>query len=143
MILWDSYHGLGTNFRFVSLQNFLGISNNTLTFPRVGSDPRAGTSPSVLNHNEILRSVSLYYLTRSFLSSVFIYYQNPNGFKTTYTKAKTDAPMLFSAFKYNLGFWPPALVALVGNLVSYKSACSHLCKRFSFMRYWSLSSCDR
>src|SRR3569833_2470375 len=120
MILWDSYHGLGTNFRFVSMQNFLGISNNTLTFPRVGSDPRAGTSPSVLNHNEILRSVSLYYLPRSFLSSVFINNQNPNRFKTTYTKTKTNTPKKNKTKKKNQEKRPPAQEAKEGNQVSYK-----------------------
>ena len=87
----------------------------------LGSDPNAGHAPSVLNRNEILRSVSLYYLTQSFASSVLIYAQNPNGFSNVYTKAATDAPLLFSAFKYNPGFWPEALVARVGNLVYYKS----------------------
>ncbi|KAK0648103.1 Alpha/Beta hydrolase protein [Cercophora newfieldiana] len=85
------------------------------------SDPRAGTAPSVLDHTEILRTVSLYYLTGSIVSSMFIYAQNLNGFKTTYAKAKTDAPMLFSAFKYNPGFWPPAKVEQVGNLVQYRN----------------------
>jgi hypothetical protein len=33
--------------------------------------------------------------------------------------------MLFSAFKYNSVFWPPALVAQVGNLVLYKSKFRH------------------
>lgn len=84
-----------------------------------GSDPRAGTGPSVLTHNEILTSVSLYYLTKSFISSGFIYYQN--RFATNYTKAKTDAPLLFSSFKYNILFWPAALVKQTGNLVVYKS----------------------
>ncbi|KAL6835728.1 Alpha/Beta hydrolase protein [Trichoderma sp. SZMC 28015] len=83
------------------------------------SDPRAGTGPSVLTHNEILTSVSLYYLTKSFISSGFIYYQN--RFATNYTKAKTDAPLLFSSFKYNILFWPPALVRQTGNLVVYKN----------------------
>ncbi|KAF5652464.1 epoxide hydrolase [Fusarium sp. NRRL 25303] len=87
----------------------------------VWSDPRAGTSPSVLDHNEMLKTVALYYLTKSFASSVYIYYSNPNGFMTNYTKAETDAPLLFSAFKYNPGFWPPELVGRVGNLVSYKN----------------------
>jgi hypothetical protein len=86
-----------------------------------GSDPRAGKSPSVLNHNEILKSISLYYLTESIVSSIYMYYLNPGGFSTIYTKPETDAPMLFSAFKYNVGFWPPELVARVGNLVSYNS----------------------
>lgn len=86
-----------------------------------GSDPRAGSPPSVLNHNEILKSISLYYLTKSVISSMYIYYSNPVGLSTTYIKALTDAPMLFSAFKYNVAYWPPALAARVGNLVSYKS----------------------
>ncbi|KAF5573293.1 epoxide hydrolase [Fusarium pseudoanthophilum] len=64
------------------------------------SDPRAGNPPSVLDHNEMLKTVALYYLTKSFASSVYIYYSNPTGFMTNYTKAKTDAPLLFSAFKY-------------------------------------------
>ncbi|KAK4626608.1 Putative epoxide hydrolase [Fulvia fulva] len=86
------------------------------------SDPRQGTAPSVVTHNEILRSVSLYYLPKSFVSSVFIYFQNAaTGFSADYTKAKTDAPLLFSAFKYNVAFWPPEMVARVGNLVYYKN----------------------
>ncbi|KAL3459479.1 alpha/beta-hydrolase [Aspergillus heterothallicus] len=83
------------------------------------SDPNAGHAPSALTHNEILRSVSLYYLTKTFASTVLTYAQNPNGFAIEYTKADTDAPLLFSAFKYNVGFWPQALVAKVGNLVMY------------------------
>jgi hypothetical protein len=85
------------------------------------SDPRAGSGPSVLDHRELLTGVSLFYLTKTFVSSAFIYAQNSGGFKTDYTKAATDAPLLFSAFKYNVGFWPPAKVAQVGNLVSYRS----------------------
>ena len=90
----------------------------------IWSDPRQGTPPSVITSNEILRAVSLYYLTHTFVSSAFMYAQNPSGFKQNYTKANTDAPLLFSAFKYNVGFWPPALVAKVGNLVNYKSKLS-------------------
>lgn len=97
------------------------IGNHHLHRYYTGSDPRAGTTPSVLTRNEILRSISLYYLTGTFTSSVYIYYQNPHGFGTEYTKARTDAPMLFSAFKYNVAFWPQKLVAKVGNLVYYRS----------------------
>ncbi|KAI0538354.1 Alpha/Beta hydrolase protein [Xylaria digitata] len=89
----------------------------------IWSDPRQGTGPSVLTHREILREVSLYYLTRSFVSSVYIYAQNPNGFiQTDYSdvKARTDAPLLYTTFEYNIGFWPEQYVAAVGNLVSYK-----------------------
>ncbi|KAL7813308.1 Alpha/Beta hydrolase protein [Trichoderma gracile] len=85
------------------------------------SDPRAGTGPSALTHNEILTTVSFYYLTKSFNSAGFIYYQNQNGFATEYTKAQTDAPLLFSSFKYNVAFWPPALVKKTGNLVVYNN----------------------
>jgi hypothetical protein len=87
------------------------------------SDPRKGSGPSNLPHNEILREVSLYYLTRSFISSVYIYAQNPGGFKPTdysNVKARTDAPLLYTTFEYNIGFWPKEFVAAVGNLVSYK-----------------------
>jgi hypothetical protein len=84
-----------------------------------GSDPQAGTTPSVLTHNEILREVSLYYLTKSFVSSVFTYAQNPTSLKSTYTKARTDAPMLFSSFKWSGAFWTEEVVSWVGNLVSY------------------------
>ncbi|KAJ7618573.1 Alpha/Beta hydrolase protein [Roridomyces roridus] len=87
---------------------------------KLWSDPRAGTPPSVLDNTAILTSVSLYYLTHSFLSSVWIYAQNPNGFHTVYAPAPTDAPLLFSQYEYNLGLWPEEYVAEVGNLVSYK-----------------------
>jgi pimeloyl-ACP methyl ester carboxylesterase len=87
----------------------------------IWSDPRQGTAPSMLTHNEILRTVSLYYLTQTIVSSGFIYAQNPNGFKANYTRAQNDAPLLYSGFKYNVGFWQQTLVAKVGNLVSYKS----------------------
>ncbi|KAJ7808772.1 Alpha/Beta hydrolase protein [Mycena olivaceomarginata] len=83
-------------------------------------DPRAGTPPSVLNDTAFLTLVSLYYLTNTFYSSLWIYAQNPNGFRGTYTKANTDAPMLFSQFEYTNALWPQEYVAKVGNLVSYK-----------------------
>jgi hypothetical protein len=88
----------------------------------------------VLNNTTILTSVSLYYLTESFLSSVWIYAQNPDGLKTVYTKAPTDAPLLFSQYEYNTGLWPEEYVAKVGNLVSYKGVC------FSSFRalFWEL-----
>lgn len=84
-----------------------------------GSDPRAGTPPSVLNNTAILTSASLYFLTDTFLSSLWIYAQN-SGLSAAYTRAPTDAPLLFSQFEYNIAFWPQEYVAKVGNLVSYK-----------------------
>ncbi|KAJ7646784.1 Alpha/Beta hydrolase protein [Roridomyces roridus] len=88
---------------------------------KLWSDPRAGTPPSVLNTTAILTSVSLYALTSSFLTSVWIYASNPNGFSTTYSQAPTDAPMLFSQFEYNIIFYPEEYVKqTTKNLVSYK-----------------------
>ncbi|KAF7876983.1 uncharacterized protein EAF02_008203 [Botrytis sinoallii] len=83
------------------------------------SDPQAGTSPSVLTHNEILRQVSLYFLTKSFVSSIFTYPQNTDAYSSSYSKAQTDAPMLFSSFKYSGAFWTEKVVSWVGNLVTY------------------------
>ncbi|KAK8128123.1 hypothetical protein PG984_009231 [Apiospora sp. TS-2023a] len=83
------------------------------------SDPRAGTAPSVLTRKEILRQVSLYYLSKSFVSSVFTYAQNAMSSRANYTKPRNDAPMLYSSFKYNGGFWPKEIIARVGNLVSH------------------------
>ncbi|KAK5685712.1 hypothetical protein LTR17_026996 [Elasticomyces elasticus] len=113
---------------------FAEHSTKALVFPDMGSsflsdandhidsDPRAGTGPSLLTHDAILRSVSLYYLTESFVSSIFLYYQNLlDGLHPTYVKAKTDAPMLLSAFKYNIAFWHKEKVATVGNLVQYRN----------------------
>ncbi|KAF7936946.1 hypothetical protein EAE99_002295 [Botrytis elliptica] len=74
------------------------------------SDPQAGTSPSVLTHNEILRQVSLYFLTKSFVSSIFTYPQNTDAYSSSYSKAQTDAPMLFSSFKYSGAFWTEKVV---------------------------------
>jgi hypothetical protein len=74
----------------------------------------------VLNDTAFLTIVSLYYLTNTFYSSLWIYAQNPNGFRSTYTKANTDVPMLFSQFEYTNALWPQEYVAKVGNLVSYK-----------------------
>ncbi|KAJ7463638.1 Alpha/Beta hydrolase protein [Mycena latifolia] len=92
------------------------IANNM----KLWSDPRAGTPPSVLNSTAILTSISLYYLTHSFLSAAWSYAQNPAAFRTVYTKAPTDAPMLYSQYKYAVGMHPEEYVAKVGNLVAYK-----------------------
>ncbi|KAK7064781.1 putative epoxide hydrolase [Favolaschia claudopus] len=83
------------------------------------SDPRAGTGPSVLTKDAILTAVSLYYLTGSFHSSVWQYARNVNPFRD-YTKTPSDAPLLWSSFKYEIVLWPESHVAKVGNLVSYK-----------------------
>ncbi|KAF9881760.1 hypothetical protein CkaCkLH20_00906 [Colletotrichum karsti] len=85
------------------------------------SDPNAGKFPSVLDHNEILRCISLYYLTRSFVSSVYTYAQDPGAFERVYRRASTDAPMLVSYFKYMVGFWPKEILHMLGNLTMYRN----------------------
>jgi hypothetical protein len=118
----DSWRGLPAKSSSVRSSTFASkycSANDTIL---TGSDPRAGTPPSVLNNTAILTSVSLYYLTQSFLSSVWIYEQNPTGIHTVYSKASTDAPMLFTQFEYNIALWPQEYIAMVGNLVSYKGA---------------------
>lgn len=90
----------------------------------IGSDPRRGTGPSVLNDHEILRVVSLYYLTQSFTSAAYIYNQNPSSFAIPLSKAKTDAPFLFSSFKYDTFFIPEQIIRPLTNLVYYKCQLS-------------------
>jgi hypothetical protein len=92
-----------------------------------GSDPRAGTLPSVLDNTALLTSVSLYALTHTVLSSGWIYAQNPNGFRTEYTKAATDAPLLYSLYEYNVAVWPKEYVEKVGNLVLYTGTSRYFC----------------
>ncbi|KAJ7327572.1 hypothetical protein DFH08DRAFT_1084728 [Mycena albidolilacea] len=88
------------------------------------SDLRAGTPSSQLNSTANLTLIPLYYLTDSFLSSLWIYVVNPESFSSVYTNkaSSMDAPMLFSQYKYNVAYWPEEFVAKVGNFVSYISA---------------------
>lgn len=73
-----------------------------------------------MSHREVLRHASLYYLTGTALSSVYTYASNPDHFQAAYNKALTDAPLLDTAFKYNIAFWSKKLMEQVGNLVRYK-----------------------
>jgi hypothetical protein len=91
-----------------------------LTSTSISGDPRVGTPPSVLDNASVLTLVSLYYLTDSFISSEYIYAQNPGGFLTTYKKARTNAPLLFTNFEYNLMYWPREYVERVGNMVYFQ-----------------------
>ncbi|KAJ7356708.1 Alpha/Beta hydrolase protein [Mycena albidolilacea] len=84
------------------------------------SDPRAGTPPSVLTDETLLTMVSLYYLTQTFQSSVWLYAQNPNTFSPNYLKPATDAPLVFSLFEFDIMLWPREYVERASNLVLYK-----------------------
>lgn len=74
----------------------------------------------MLNDHEILRAVSLYYLTQSLTAAAYIYNQNPSSFAVPLLKAKTDAPFLFSSFKYDTFFIPEQIIRPLTNLVYYK-----------------------
>jgi len=100
----------------------------------LGADPRRGTPPSLLDDNDILKTVSFLHLTKTFVSTVFAYTQNLGGFTVEYTKASTDAPMLVSIFKYNSIFWPRQYAERIGNLVLYRSKLLNICAR-SFSHY--------
>lgn len=82
-----------------------------------GADVRAEESPSVFTHNEILRSISLYYLTDTFMPSVYTYAQEPQFpyQEGIYRRARTDAPMLVSYFKYPIKFWPEDVLRTYGS----------------------------
>ena len=52
---------------------------------------------------------------------MYTYAQDPGAWEREYRRAKTDAPLLVSFFKYNVGFWPREIMATVGNLTEYRS----------------------
>jgi hypothetical protein len=80
------------------------------------SDPDR-SPPSTITNDTILTSVSLYYHTRSFFSSVWIY--SRDSMRTNYNVARPSAPMGFSAFRFNIAQWPEKFIAKVGNLTVY------------------------
>jgi hypothetical protein len=80
------------------------------------SDPDR-SAPSTFTDNTILTSVSLYYLTRTFLSSVWIY--SRGSFISDYNVTRPSAPMGFSAFRFNPAQWPEKFIAKAGNLTVY------------------------
>ncbi|KAL8895052.1 MAG: hypothetical protein Q9192_003876 [Flavoplaca navasiana] len=57
------------------------------------------------------------------MPSVYTYAQEPQfPYKEgIYRRARTDAPMLVSYFKYVIGFWPEDVLRMMGNLVSYRN----------------------
>ncbi|KAG8701858.1 hypothetical protein FRC09_005089 [Ceratobasidium sp. 395] len=83
------------------------------------SDPQYGIPPSTITNNTILTSVSIYYLTGTFETSVNTYFQNPVGFSQTMLHASTNIPMGLAAYRYDLQYYPEFYVAKVGNLVYY------------------------
>jgi hypothetical protein len=74
--------------------------------------------PSTVTDDTILTSVSLYYLSRTFLSGAWIYTRAV--LFTDYNVTHPATPMGFSAFRYNMYQWPKQLIAQVGNLTVYR-----------------------
>ncbi|KAJ1305143.1 hypothetical protein OPQ81_000179 [Rhizoctonia solani] len=83
------------------------------------SDPLMGTYPSTLDDNTIMTSVSLYYLTGTFETSINTYYQNPKEFAPGMRHATNNIPMGFASYRYEAQYFPQFYVAQVGNLVYY------------------------
>ncbi|CAE6378117.1 unnamed protein product [Rhizoctonia solani] len=83
-------------------------------------DPLMGTSPSTLDNNTIMTTVSLYFLTRTFETSINTYYQNPKEFTpSVMRRATNNIPMGFASYKYEAQYFPQFYLAQVGNLVYY------------------------
>ncbi|CAE6448851.1 unnamed protein product [Rhizoctonia solani] len=85
----------------------------------LSGDPLMGTPPSALNNNTIITSVSLYYLSRTFETSVNTYYQNPNEFPSVMRRAANDIPMGFASYRYEAQYYPQFYLSQIGNLVYY------------------------
>ncbi|QRW23125.1 epoxide hydrolase [Rhizoctonia solani] len=81
--------------------------------------PQFGVSPSTITNNTILTEVSIYYLTGTFETAGNTYYQNSAGFSTNLLHAKTNVPMGFASYYFDIAYYPPFYVAKVGNLVYY------------------------
>ncbi|CCO35614.1 Putative epoxide hydrolase [Rhizoctonia solani AG-1 IB] len=74
-------------------------------------------APSTINNNTILTSVSLYYLTRTFETSVNIYYQNPGFFGPITHQAVNRIPMGFADYRYEAQYYPEFYLQEIANLV--------------------------
>ncbi|EJD40194.1 alpha/beta-hydrolase [Auricularia subglabra TFB-10046 SS5] len=80
------------------------------------SDP---TGNGELTTKDILTGVSLYFLTKSFLSSVFQYAHNPSPFEAP-RKSDNSAPLGYGNFKWDAIHWPRYYVSQFANLVFYR-----------------------
>ncbi|CEL61479.1 Putative epoxide hydrolase OS=Stigmatella aurantiaca (strain DW4/3-1) GN=STAUR_4299 PE=3 SV=2 [Rhizoctonia solani AG-1 IB] len=82
-------------------------------------DPLMGSSPSTLTNNTIITTVSLYYLSQTFETSVNTYYQNPNEFPSVMRRAANNIPMGFASYRYEAQYYPQFYLSKIGNLVYY------------------------
>ncbi|EJD40184.1 alpha/beta-hydrolase [Auricularia subglabra TFB-10046 SS5] len=80
------------------------------------SDP---TGQGEMTSKDILTGVSLYFLTKSFLSSVFQYAHNPSPFEAP-RKSNNASPLGYGHFKWEMMHWPRYYIAQFGNLVFYR-----------------------
>lgn len=60
---------------------------------------KLGSDPSLVDMTYILTTVSLYYLTASFPTSLFVYAQNA-GFSSSDVRAGTNKPFGYGAFQW-------------------------------------------
>ena len=64
-----------------------------------GQKKNTGSDPSLVDVTHILTTVSLYYLTSSFPTSLFIYAQNA-GFSSSDVRGSTNKPFGYGAFQW-------------------------------------------
>ncbi|KAF8531967.1 Alpha/Beta hydrolase protein [Gautieria morchelliformis] len=77
------------------------------------------SDPSKVDVTQILTTVSLYYLTESFPTSLYIYAQNV-GFSSSDVKSNNDKPFGYSSFRWEGIRHPEAYLRGIGNLTYYK-----------------------
>ncbi|EJD48565.1 alpha/beta-hydrolase [Auricularia subglabra TFB-10046 SS5] len=78
------------------------------------SDPQGQFTPK-----DVLTGVSLYFLTRTFLPSIFEYAHNPADYQPP-KKANTTWPLGYGHFKWDTGHWPRYYIAQFANLTFYR-----------------------
>ncbi|KZV81616.1 alpha/beta-hydrolase [Exidia glandulosa HHB12029] len=92
----------------------------------IGSKFYEWSDPTVFQPQDLIETVALYYLTRSFYTSVMIYHQSRDvtwdmvGNSHKWKVANPDNKLGFSNFPYEIGAAPEALFKGLANLVMYK-----------------------
>ncbi|ELU36106.1 hypothetical protein AG1IA_09864 [Rhizoctonia solani AG-1 IA] len=102
---------------FVEHSTRVSLIHNLLGCPSTNDPPQPATIGLALYDNPIGQLVSIYYLTGTFETAGNTYYQNPAGFSTNLLHAKTNVPMGFASYYFDIAYYPPFYVAKVGNLV--------------------------
>ncbi|KZW04453.1 alpha/beta-hydrolase [Exidia glandulosa HHB12029] len=119
---WDT--GRGYHIEHTTRPNTIGLALNDNPIgllAYMGEKFIAYTDPTGdMTHNDILRGVSLYYLTHTHHSAVFQYAYNQDGLEARPRKSNNPAPMGYANFKWDIASWPRYFAEQCGNLVWYR-----------------------